>query len=149
MANDHLPISVGGIVRAAFGFATIVFAVIGFLLGSDPRWFAASGAFGLIWTLWGWAHDHILSPFGEWLARAGAGDVGQLKVGGLRPTLDDTIRLLESHLAGGASRHVQIHAAIRLEEIYRTIKKDRVRAAEVMSRVRTLYPDAPELERLD
>lgn len=144
-----MPISVGGIVRAAFGLATIVFAVIGFLLGSDPRWFAASGAFGLIWTLWGWAHDHILSPFGEWLARAGAGDVGQVRTGALRPTLDDTIRLLESHLAGGASREVQIHAATRLEEIYRTIKKDPARAAEVMARVRTLYPEAPELERLN
>lgn len=144
-----MPISVGGIVRAVFGLATIVFAVIGFLLGSDPRWFAASGAFGLIWTLWGWAHDHVLSPFGEWLARAGVGDVGQMKVGGLRPTLDDTIRLLESHLAGRASREVQIHAAIRLEEIYRTVKKDPARAAEVMAQVRALYPEAPELERPD
>lgn len=144
-----MPISVGAIVRAVFGIATIVFAVIGFLLGSDPRWFAASGAFGLIWTLWGWAHEYILRPFGEWLARAGAGDVGQMKVGGLRPTLDDTIRLLESHLEGGASRDVQIQAAIRLEEIYRTIKKDPARAAEVMARVRALYPEAPELERPD
>lgn len=148
MVDDHLPISVGGIVRAAFGIATIVFAVIGFVLGSDPRWFAASGAFGLIWTLWGWAYDHILNPFGEWLARAGAGDVGQIRSGSLRPTLDDTIRLLESHLEGGAARDVQIQAAIRLEEIYRTIKKDPVRAAEVIARVRALYPEAPELERL-
>ncbi len=41
-----------------------------------------------------------------------------------RPTLDDTIRLLESHLSQGASRSVEIQAAIRLEEIYRTVKQD-------------------------
>lgn len=146
MTDGHLPIGVGRLVRSVFGIATILFAAIGFLIGNDPRWFAASGALGIIWTLWGWGHDHILRPLSDWMVR-GLGDVGQMKVGGLRPTLDDTIRLLESHLRGTASREVQIQAAIRLEEIYRTIRKDPVRAAEVLARVRARYPEAPELER--
>ena len=149
MADDHLPVGVGKIIRSAFGFATIVFAVTGFLVGSDPRWFAASGAMGVIWTLWDLVYDHVIHPFGDWLARAGAGDVGLLRSSQLRPTLEDTIRLLESHLEKGASPEVQIQAAIRLEEIYRTIKKDPVQAAEVMARVRARYPEAPGLERLD
>lgn len=140
-------VGVGKVVRGTFAGATIAFAAIGFLIGNDPRWFVASGATGLIWTLWGWAYDHLLQPFANWLAHAGAGNVGVIRSGDLRPTLEDTIRLLESHLERGASRQVQIQAAIRLEEIYRTIKKDPARAAEVMARVRARFPDAAELRK--
>jgi hypothetical protein len=65
----------------------------------------------------------------------------------MRPTLDDTIRLLESHLAGAAHPRVRIQAAIRLEEIYRTVKKDPDRARSVRERARALFPDAPEWRR--
>ena len=64
-----------------------------------------------------------------------------------RPSLDDLIRLLESHLEQGASRQVDINSAIRLEEIYRTVKQDPEKARAVIAKVRERYPDAPELER--
>ena len=58
-----------------------------------------------------------------------------------RPTLDDTIRLRESHLSQGASRSVEIQAAIRLEEIYRTVKQDPAWARGMVRRVSARYPD--------
>ena len=66
-----------------------------------------------------------------------------------RPSLDDTIRLLESHLANPTARKIDINSAVRLEEIYRTAKKDAARASEVIRKVRDRYPDSPELKYYD
>lgn len=131
------------IVRAAFATATVIFGGIG-LLVRDARLLVASGIFGILWTLWDVLWGRWIEPASTWAFRVlteGAGGPPP----NIRPTLDDTIRLLESHLAGDASRHVQIQAALRLEEIYRAIRKDPDRAAEVLARARARFPDAEEL----
>jgi len=61
------------------------------------------------------------------------------------PTLDDTIRLLEHHLQPGVARSVVVQSAIRLEEIYRTVQGDSVKARDVIARARLLVPGAEEL----
>jgi hypothetical protein len=133
------------VVRVALALATIVFAIPGFLL-PDGRLLAASAVFGLIWTLWDLLWEHVFGPAVDWTARVLTEGVSGPPVD-TRPTLDDTIRLLESHLAGDSARSVKIQAALRLEEIYRTVRKDPARADEVTARIRALYPDAPELSR--
>lgn len=133
------------VVRTVFAAATIGSALIGFAIRGDPRWFVASGAFGFIWLVWDLLSDHVLAPLGDWIHRMWAGGVGTLGSGALRPTLDDTIRLLESHLEKGASRPVQIQAAIRLEEIYRTIRKDPDAARRVIGLVKERFPEASSL----
>ena len=56
-------------------------------------------------------------------------------------------QFLEGHLERGASPRVEINAAIRLEEIYRTVKQDPERARRVVDLVLERYPTAPKLER--
>jgi hypothetical protein len=141
--------SVGAIVRAMFGTATVVFLVTGVATGWEPRLLGAGAAFGTIWWLWDLFMDHVARPFGDWLTHGlMEGAVGTSRTYDL-PTLEDTIRLLESHLAHDASRQVHLNAAIRLEEIYRTVRHDPARAREVILRMRERYPDAPELSRYD
>jgi hypothetical protein len=129
--------------RKFLGAATVLTAVLG--LTGDARWFAASGAFGIAWWAWDFIWDNVLGPLGAWFTGAltGVADVEE------PPDLsvDDTIRLLEGHLAAdGVTRHVQIQSALRLAEIYRLNKKDPGKAHDVIERVRAKWPDAPELE---
>ncbi len=137
------------VVRGVFAAGTVVFFVAGLIVRDDPRWFAAAGALGLVWWLWDILLDHVIVPLGDWflglLSGAGAGE----ELGSLRPTIDDMMRLLESHIEKGASEQVCVNAAIRLEEIYRTVKKDPQRARRVIESVREKYPDAPEWEGYD
>ena len=137
----------GSVVRGVFAAATVLCLVLGLGLQS-AKLLAAGGAFGLIWTLWDVLWSRVLGPGGGWVARVLTEGVGETPAA-TRPTLDDTIRLLENHLAHGADRHVEIQAAIRLEEIYRTIRKDPARAREILEMVRRKYPDAEELKRHD
>jgi hypothetical protein len=133
------------IVRNVFATATVVFGLLGLVLRED-RFLAAAGVCGILWTLWDVVWSRILGPGGQWALRTfteGAGGPPP----NVRPTLDDTIRLLESHLDHGATEEVQVQAAIRLEEIYRTIRKDPVRARAVIARVRARFPDSEELTR--
>ncbi len=134
------------VVRRFMAAATLIFGLIG-LLVHDPRWFAASGAFGLMWTAWDFLGANLFGPLGTWLSGIWSGESEAQAAANLRPTLDDTIRLLEHHLQPGVSRSVVIESAIRLEEIYRTIKHDLVRAQAVLARARELLPDAVELKR--
>ena len=71
-----------------------------------------------------------------------AGGTGDLKV--RRHTLHDLVRLLESHVEHGDSQGVCVKSAIRLEEIYRVVKKDPARAKQLIDNVRERFPDAPE-----
>jgi len=130
------------IVRFVFAAATVVFGGLGLALSSG-RLLTAAAICGVVWTLWDVIWDRWLEPAGAWAFRAITEGVGEPPAD--RPTLDDTIRLLEHHLAGEASRHVRIQAALRLEEIYRTIRKDPARARDILSRALAWYPDAPEL----
>jgi len=135
------------IVRAVFAVATVIFGAVG-LVAAEPRLLVAAGIFGILWTLWDVIWERWIAPGAAWGFRSLTGDLGESPPD-LRPTLDDTIRLLEAHLAGRASRRVQIQAAIRLEEIYRTVRKDPARARAVIARARERFPDAPELQALD
>ena len=131
------------VVRAVFAVATVVCGALG-LLTREARLLVASGIFGILWTLWDVLWHRWIEPASGWAFRIlMQGEGGPPP--NLRPTLDDTIRLLERHLEGDASRSVQIQSALRLEEIYRTIRRDPVRARGVLDRARARYPDAPEL----
>ena len=139
--------SPSAVVRGFIAAATLVFTLAG-LLGADARWLVASGVFGAMWLGWDFLTAQFFDPFGDWLSRLWSGGVGAgPDAANLRPTLDDTVRLLESHLRPGVARPVVVQAAIRLEEIYRTIKDDPVRARDVIARARALVPDADELAR--
>jgi hypothetical protein len=135
----------GSVVRAVFATATVVFTGLG-LLVREPRLFVAAGICGILWTVWDVFWDRWIAPGSAWMFRTLTEGTGGDPVN-MRPTLDDTIRLLESHLAGAAHPRVRIQAAIRLEEIYRTVKKDPDRARSVRERARALFPDAPEWRR--
>lgn len=138
--------SASTIVRHTVGGATLVFGVIGFANGADPRWLAASAVLGAVWTLWGLLMDQVVRPIGGWFVGFTA-EVGEEDGAAFRPSPEDTIRLLEHHLASGADRHVEIQTAIRLAELYDTVRHDPASARRVIADVRARYPDAPELER--
>jgi hypothetical protein len=133
-------------IGRALGIATVFCLVLGF--AADPWWFAVSGAFGAFWWSWDFVWDNILVPLGGFLTNAINGAVDVQEPPDL--SLDDTIRLLEDHLAAdGVTRHVQIQSALRLADIYRLNKKDPARARDVIARARTRWPDAPELQRFE
>ncbi len=135
-------------MRAILGTATLASLAIGFM-SSEPRWFAASGAFGLMWWAWDLLVEHVFQPLGAWMFGIFTEGVGVETSHENRLTLDDTIRLLEGHIERGASRRVEINSAIRLEEIYRTVKKDPEAARRVIERVKQRYPDAAKLRRYE
>ena len=141
------PISVTMVVRRMFGTATIAFAGVGFVVRDDPRWFVASGMCGIVWWSWDLLLEYVFMPVGDWVSDQliGGGVMGSSA--GMRPSMEETIALLEGHLRRGASRKVDINAAIRLEEIYRTVKQDPRRAREVIKIALGRYPDARELGR--
>jgi hypothetical protein len=128
------------------GVFTLVFAIIGVATG-DLRWWGASAVTGTAWWVWDLLVEHVLEPLEEWVVQVASGGSLGGGVGGDRPSLDETIAYLERHLERPTSRQVDINSAIRLEEIYRTVKKDPGRARAVIRTVRERYPDAPELER--
>jgi hypothetical protein len=143
------PLTTGRIVRAFFAAATFVFLGAALMVRTDPRLYAASAAFGTIWWLWDLLMAYVVEPLGEWFVRQVLGGGIGAAPSDLRPDLDDTIRLLEAHLARGGGRHVDINAAVRLEEMYRLAKKDVAQARRVIAIVRERYPDAPELDRYE
>lgn len=148
MGSDDTPITVSRIGRIVFGTATILTGLGGVVFRDDSRWFLLAGSLGILWWTWDLFVEHVLVPFAAWASNLFVSGTGDGPPPNLRPTLEDTIRLLESHLEHRASRRVEINAALRLEEIYRTVKKDPERARGVIRRVRERYPDAPELTEL-
>jgi len=128
-----------------FGAATLASGALGLLVGGEPRLLVLSGSLGAVWLAWDLLIDYLLGPMAEFAGQLLSGDAGVQPTGDLRPSLEDTIRLLESHINSGADRHVQVNAALRLEEIYRTVKKDPQRAQEVVHLVHARFPDAREL----
>jgi len=142
MARLGPPTSPGVAGRRILATATVVAALLGVV--GDARWLAASGAFGLAWWGWDFIWDNVFGPVGGWVAAMLTGTSGVETPPDL--SLDDTIRLLEDHVAADAvPRHVQIQSALRLAEIYRLNKHDSQRADAVIARVRSRWPDAPEL----
>jgi len=137
-------LTASGIVRAFLSVATLVSGVLGFL-SRDLRWFAAAAAFGTMWTVGDVLVAKVLIPLADFAARLLEGGVDGPPVE-TRPTVEDTIRLLESHLAGGGPREVQIRAAIRLADLYRAAHHDSARARQVIDLIRERFPDAEELQ---
>ncbi|MBI2615327.1 MAG: hypothetical protein HYW52_06595, partial [Gemmatimonadetes bacterium] len=100
--------SPGAVVRGFLAAATLVFALAG-LLARDARWFAASGAFGVMWLGWDFLTAQLFDPLGDWFSRLWSGGAaGGRDAANLRPTLDVTVRLLESHLRPGVARSVVV-----------------------------------------
>jgi len=136
--------SPSAIGRRALGIATILSVILG--LAGDARWFGASASFGTAWWFWDYLWANVIGPLGDWLMGMLTGTATVEEPPDL--SLDDTIRLLESHLSSNeATRHVQIQSALRLAEIYQITKKDPARARAVIERVQAKWPDAPELRR--
>jgi len=131
------------IVRGVLATATVVFGGLGLVL-REGRVLVAAGMCGVLWTVWDVLWNRVIGPGTDWGFRALTEGTGG-PAPNIRPTIDDTIRLLESHLARDASRSVHIQSALRLEEIYRTLRKDRARARAVIAAAQQRYPDAPEL----
>jgi hypothetical protein len=136
--------SPGRVVRGFAAGATAVFAVAA-LVSGEPRAWAACGAFGLMWAGWDFLNEYLFGPVGDWLSRLWGGEVGGEGGADQLPTLEDTVRLLEHHLQPGVARSVVVQSAIRLEEIYRTVRQDPGKAREVIARARDLFPEAEEL----
>ncbi|MFQ5702878.1 MAG: hypothetical protein ACE5HT_02530 [Gemmatimonadales bacterium] len=147
--NDYMAqsnqIRVSRVVRFTFGGASLATLVVALIVTDDPRWYGLSGACGIVWWAWDLLVEQVFDPAGDWLARALTGQLDS-SAAGTRPTLEDTIRLLEHHLEHGASPKVEINCAIRLAEIYTTAKHNPERARQVMEMVRQRYPDAEELK---
>lgn len=146
MARDPA-VTLSRLVRSVFGTATVVMLVLAFAVDREPRLFAAAAIFGTLWWSWDLLMKHVFEPLADWM-------LGTVVGGGLgpsdptlRPTLDELIVLLERHLERPTSQKVDINAAIRLEEIYRTVRPDPAAARRVIATVRARYPDAPELAR--
>jgi hypothetical protein len=146
MKPDPEP-SISRVVRVVLGTATIALLVLAFVAGRQARLFAAAAAFGTIWWTWDFLMAHVFLPLGDWM-------MGTVVGGGLgpsdatiRPTLDELVALLERHLERPTSQKVDINAAIRLEEIYRTVRPNPEAARRVIATVCERYPDAPELAR--
>ena len=139
-------LTVSRVVRMVFGTATVVLLLVAFVVTPEPRVFAAAAASGAIWWSWDLLLEHVFEPLGDWIVRTVAGGGVGMSDPAARPTLDELVRLLESHLARGSSRQVDLNAAIRLEEIYRTVKRDPEEARRVITIVLERYPDAPELQ---
>ena len=133
----------GGIIRRSLGVATLVSAALAFA-GVDRRWFAASAVFGATWWAWDTLAEYVFVPLAGLAARILEGGI-DLPPPEVRPTLQDTVRLLHHHIEQHASREVQIQAALRLVDIYRGVYKDEDRAREVIALVRQRFPDAGEL----
>jgi hypothetical protein len=146
MAPFQSPASPVDLGRKFLGAATIVTLVFG--LAGNARWFAASAALGTAWWAWDLLITNVLVPIGEWFTRMITGTALVEEPPDL--SLDDTVRLLESHLAADeVPRNVRIQSALRLAEIYQRGKNDPAKAREVLERVRAKWPDAPELKRFE
>lgn len=124
------------IVRAVVGLATVVLFVIAIAVEQDMGLFAAAAGLGAVWWGWDLLTTYVVRPLGDWTTQTLLGGGLGIDDDASRPKLEDLIRLLESHLAHSTSRQVDINAALRLAEIYRTAKKDPERAEAVLEIVR-------------
>ena len=128
------------VVRQGFAAAAIVLGAAG-LISGEPRAIAAGGAFGIMWTAWDLLMAYIALPLWDLMGDIlqGGGGISRSSIN-LRPTLDDTIRYLHSHIDRDTSRAVDVQSALRLEEIYRLVKKDPAKARAVLEKVLARYP---------
>ncbi len=139
-ASDPLsPLAV--VRRFATAAAVVALAVFAYewLTTRSPDWRLAAFA-GLVLTL----TDTFVTVLGV----VGTGVSRMFQGSGI--TLDDEIADLERRLADPTlpAEH-EIPAALRLAEICRKYRHDFRRAEALIGRVRSKYPDAPELQGVD
>jgi hypothetical protein len=135
------------VIRMFLGTATWVSVGLG-LLTRDVRWFVTAGALGTIWWLADFLWNRVVTPFGEFLEQVARGEIDPPPASAVL-SVEDTVRLLEDHINGDASRQVQIQAALRLADLYRAAYHDNARAVDVIRRVKNRFPDAEELKITD
>lgn len=135
----------GSIVRAGLGAATVLFAVIGTVLGGDLRWYGASGLVGTMWWLWDFLSERVFQPLGASLARLffEGGDLPSSRAS----SAEDIIQRLEARLDQVISRESDVQAALRLADLYRVVRDDDLRARAVVEMMKARYPDSPELRK--
>ena len=149
MQSQPEPYSAGRVVRRILATATLLLLAAAIVVRDEPRLYVASAACGAIWWAWDLVWGHVVAPLGDWVSeQLMGGGVGALPPQA-RPNFEEVVQLLEGHLQRGTSRRVDLNAAIRLEEIYRTVKKDPNRARAVIRLAKERYPDAPELARYE
>jgi len=147
MSPSHSSLTLSAAVRSVLGLTTLVLAGAGFVFDGSTQLFVAAGACATMWWAWDVLVEFVFEPIEDFAHHLLQGGAAQNDPSVARPSIDDTVRLLENHLANPTSAKVDINAAIRLEEIYRTAKQDPARAQAVIRTVRERYPDAPELQR--
>ena len=147
MRPSQSNVTMSAAVRLVLGVATLVFAGAGLVFDLNAGLFVAAGACATMWWAWDFLVEFVFEPIEHFAHHLLQGGAAQGDPSVRRPSLDDTVRLLENHLANPTSAKVDLNAAIRLEEIYRTVKKDSAKAQAVIRTVRERYPDAPELDR--
>lgn len=134
-------------VRQFFGLTTLVaLGLVAFFLISTGRieWKLVTFA-GFLWAAWSFLSGlftQLIEPAGRFLANQLTGNVS-LPVA--HETIDEQTARLERLLEQGTTPHHEIMIGIRLAEIYRTHQKDLAKSDAVLSRLRTKYPEAPEL----
>ena len=136
------------VVRALLGGALAVatiFWVIMSLSAQRVDW-RMGGFVGLLWAFWTMYRD-VVRLFVEPVTRRISG----LAVGGIADgvpliTITEETGYLERLLESpGLAAHRRILVAIRLAEIYRTHEHDQAKSDALLARMRSAYPDAPEL----
>lgn len=140
-------LSASRVVRVVLGTATVALLLLAFAVDREPRLFAAAAIFGTVWWSWDILVKHLVEPLADWVLGTVVGSGLGPSDPTLRPTLDELIVLLERHLERPTTARVDINAAIRLEEIYRTARPNPEAARRVIATVRSRYPNAPELAR--
>jgi ribosomal protein L30/L7E len=68
---------------------------------------------------------------------------------GMPESIEDQTTRYERMLMGPLQPHQAVLVAIRLAEIYRTLQHDDAKAAALLARVRSAYPNAPELSHAE
>jgi hypothetical protein len=134
-------------VRRFLGVSTLVaVGLLIFLLVSTGQveWKLVT-LVGFLWAAWsfiGGLYSQVIEPAGRFLANQLTGNVS---MPGTTETIDEQTARLERLLDQETAPHHEIMVGIRLAEIYRTRQKNTAKSDALLARLRTKYPDAPEL----
>ncbi len=141
----------GRVVRMGLAAATLAFAAIGTALGADARWYAASGLVGTLWWLWDFLGDRVVGPlaasFTQLFFEGGSGPYPSGRPAGSEG--DEAIRRLERRLERSVSAEADVHAALQLADLYRTLRDDDLRARALIHQMKARYPGNPLLQRYE
>jgi len=134
---------VGRILGLATLAAAVVLLVVLVRTGHIP-WQLVTFV-GILWAAWGLLSGlftQLIEPAVRFFANH---LTGNLPLPEQHDTLDEQTARLERLLEQVTTPHHEILIGIRLAEIYRTHLRDAEKSAALLARLRTKYPDAPEL----